>query len=153
MSKVYDAMMGLVVGDALGVPFEFKQRDTFHVTDMVGYGTHNQKPGTWSDDSSLALATLESLGRCGKINPEDIMKNFADWLYDASFTAHGEVFDVGRTTRQRKRLADADSSPCLRTAYEDAGVSGFSPDPRPRYFCSGVSVLSDGCGKASTGHG
>jgi len=98
MNKLYDAIMGLVVGDALGVPFEFKTRDTFRVTDMVGYGTHGQEPGTWSDDSSLALATLESIGRCKKIDPADIMKNFAYWLCDSCFTANGTVFDVGGTT-------------------------------------------------------
>ncbi len=98
MSKIYDAIMGLVVADALGVPYEFKTRDTYSVTDMTGYGTHNQEAGTWSDDSSLALATLESIGRLGKISPEDIMKNFERWLFDASFAAHDEVFDVGGTT-------------------------------------------------------
>ncbi len=46
MSKIYDGIMGLVVGDALGVPVEFKQRDTYEVTDMIGYGTYNQPPGT-----------------------------------------------------------------------------------------------------------
>ena len=61
MGKIYDAIMGLVVGDALGVPVEFKARDTFHVDDMIGYGTYNQPPGTWSDDSSLTLATMESV--------------------------------------------------------------------------------------------
>lgn len=51
MNKIYDAVMGLIVGDALGVPVEFKARDTFHVDDMIGYGTYNQPPGTWSDQS------------------------------------------------------------------------------------------------------
>ena len=75
MGKVYDAIMGLVVGDALGVPVEFKQRDTFTVTDMIGYGTYNQPPGTWSDDSSLTLATMESIIQFpeGEIIPEHIM--------------------------------------------------------------------------------
>ena len=41
MNKFYDGIMGLVVGDALGVPVEFKKRDTYKVTDMVGYGTYN----------------------------------------------------------------------------------------------------------------
>ena len=26
MSKLYDAILGLAIGDALGVPYEFKQR-------------------------------------------------------------------------------------------------------------------------------
>ena len=80
MSKVYDGIMGLVVGDALGVPFEFKKRDTFKATDMTGYGTYNQPPGTWSDDSSMTIATLKAL-TCGWVYLVPIMRNFTDWLY------------------------------------------------------------------------
>lgn len=98
MGKIYDAVMGLVVGDALGVPAEFKARDTFHVDDMIGYGTYNQPPGTWSDDSSLTLATMESIVRKGEIDPADIIRNFSRWLNYAEFTPYGEVFDVGSTT-------------------------------------------------------
>ena len=98
--KVYAGIMGLVVGDALGVPFEFKQRDTFKCEGMTGWGTYNQPPGTWSDDSSLTLATLESIGRVGRVDPEDIMKNFSEWYFYNEFTPYREVFDVGRTTRQ-----------------------------------------------------
>jgi ADP-ribosylglycohydrolase len=67
---------------------------------MTGFGTYNQPPGTWSDDSSMTLATVESLCRMGKIDPEDIMLNFAAWLFGAKFTPHRFVFDVGRTTRK-----------------------------------------------------
>lgn len=100
MSKFYNGIMGLVVGDALGVPVEFRKRDTYEVTDMIGFGTYNQKPGTWSDDSSLTLATVESMGRTGKVDPTDIMKNFLDWLEDGWFTPYGDVFDVGGATRR-----------------------------------------------------
>lgn len=51
------SIYGLAVGDALGVPYEFKFRGAFECTDMIGYGTHNQLEGTWSDDTSMALAT------------------------------------------------------------------------------------------------
>lgn len=100
MNKIYDGIMGLVVGDALGVPVEFKKRDTFHVTDMIGYGTYNQPPGTWSDDSSMTLATLESIGQFKRIDPLGIMNNFYAWLYYAEFTPYGKVFDVGGGTRR-----------------------------------------------------
>lgn len=36
--------MGLAVGDALGVPYEFRARGTFECTDMIGYGTHGSPP-------------------------------------------------------------------------------------------------------------
>lgn len=99
MSAIYNSVMGLVVGDAAGVPVEFSQRDDYNVTDMIGYGTYNQPPGTWSDDSSMTLATVESMARLGAISPRDIMNNFARWLYENEFTPYGEVFDIGYTTR------------------------------------------------------
>lgn len=106
MGKIYDGIMGLVVGDALGVPFEFKKRDTFKADKMTGHGTYNQPPGTWSDDSSLTLATLESIGRLGRVDPADIMENFHEWLYKSKFTPDERVFDVGATTKQAIRRYD-----------------------------------------------
>ena len=44
-----DGMMGLVVGDALGVPYEFRSREQMKAesaTDMIGYGTYNVPAGT-----------------------------------------------------------------------------------------------------------
>ena len=100
MGKVYDGIIGLVVGDALGVPYEFRQRDSFKAVGMRGFGSHNQPAGTWSDDSSLTIATLESFGRLGRIDLYDIMHNFASWLCRYDFTASGKVFDVGCTTQK-----------------------------------------------------
>lgn len=53
----YNILLGLAVGDALGVPVEFRSRHAIKsdpVTNMRGNGTHNQPAGTWSDDSSQA---------------------------------------------------------------------------------------------------
>jgi ADP-ribosylglycohydrolase len=108
---VKDALFGLVVGDALGVPVEFKSREELkknQVTDMFGYGTHNQPPGTWSDDSSLALCLAEELTKGFNLNT--ISDSFVRWLYEGYWTAHGEVFDVGNSTGTAlKRLKDGAS--------------------------------------------
>ena len=102
--KLYDAMFGLAIGDALGVPYEFKRRGTFVCQDMTGYGTHHQPEGTWSDDTSMALATLKSLkDRNGKVDLKDIRKNFLAWLNDSAFTANGELFDIGNATYRALR--------------------------------------------------
>ena len=98
-SKLYDAILGLAIGDALGVPYEFEQRGSFICSDMVGYGTHNQPEGTWSDDTSMTLATLDSLkNNNGIIVTEDICRRFNDWLLYGDYTVNGEVFDAGITT-------------------------------------------------------
>lgn len=100
MSNIYNGIMGLVVGDALGVPFEFKKRDTFKCTDMTGYGTYNQPPGTWSDDSSMTLATMSAIIKSGEIDLTAIMESFVSWYVYGEFTPYGKAFDIGNTTRR-----------------------------------------------------
>lgn len=91
--------MGLAVGDAMGLPYEFRSRGHFNCTEMIGYGTHGQPLGTWSDDTSMTLATLASLKKNSrKVVTDDIRDNFRDWLFNSKYTARGEVFDVGMTT-------------------------------------------------------
>jgi len=99
-NKVSDALLGLAVADALGVPVEFKTRkylQRFPVTTMMGYGTYNQPEGTWSDDSSLTFCLAESL--CNQYNITDIAEKFVRWVKKAYWTAHNELFDIGITTR------------------------------------------------------
>lgn len=93
------AIYGFAIGDALGVPFEFKKRGTFTCKEMTGHGTWNLESGTWSDDTSMTLATLDSIKEKGRIDIEDMRSRFCDWFYDAKYTANNEVFDVGNTTR------------------------------------------------------
>lgn len=112
-------IFGLVVADALGVPYEFKSRlfcQKNPMTDMIGFGTYDLEPGTWSDDSSLALATVDGLTHSLNLNEDkigeegsdldileiidyaDIMQKFCNWFYDKEYTPRGKVFDYGGTT-------------------------------------------------------
>ena len=95
--KLRDAIYGLAVGDALGVPFEFQNRGEFECTDMVGYGTHNQPEGTWSDDTSMTLATCMSIKNKGCVDLTDIRNQFEKWLFNNEYTPFNEVFDCGNT--------------------------------------------------------
>lgn len=96
---VHNALFGLAVGDALGVPVEFKSRAYLTqnpVEDMKGYGTHNQPTGTWSDDSSLTFCLAESLSYGYDL--QDISQKFLKWYNGNIWTPHGEVFDIGIAT-------------------------------------------------------
>ena len=101
MSKVVDAVIGHAIGDAMGVPTEFCIREKLlknPVTEMIGFGSHPVPEGSWSDDTSMTIATMDAIiNDDGKINLKDIMMNFYYWLKEAKFTPHGEVFDAGRT--------------------------------------------------------
>ena len=98
---IKDGIIGFAIGDALGVPVEFRNRKELEknpVTAMQGYGTYNLPKGTWSDDTSMSLATMDSIIQTGKININDIAKRFINWFRNAEYTATGKVFDIGRTT-------------------------------------------------------
>ena len=58
---IKDCVYGLAIGDALGVPFEFRPRDSFNATTMTSGGVWNQPIGTWSDDTSMTIATCDAL--------------------------------------------------------------------------------------------
>lgn len=97
--NVKSVILGHAIADALGVPVEFCDRsevDETPVTDMMGYGTYDYPEGSWSDDTSMSLCTLDSLSN-GFINYDEIMRNFIKWLNDNEYTPTGEAFDVGRT--------------------------------------------------------
>ena len=137
-------IFGLVVADALGVPYEFSSKEKCEgepMTDMIGYGTYNQPPGTWSDDSSMTLATVDGLTYSLRVNEDDlreegseidileiidyneIMKNFAAWFFKARFTPYDEVFDYGGTTADGIRNYKAGIEPisCGGTNPTDNG--------------------------------
>ncbi len=97
IKKVKAVMMGHTVADALGVPVEFMSRyelDRDPVRDMRGFGTHPVPAGCWSDDSSMAIATLDSLSG-GEVDFDDIMEKFCAWYFNGEYTPTGNRFDVG----------------------------------------------------------
>jgi ADP-ribosylglycohydrolase len=62
--RILGGLFGCAVGDALGVPVEFRDRASVQnnpVSTLRGHGTHGQPPGTWSDDTSLMLCLADSL--------------------------------------------------------------------------------------------
>jgi len=102
-SNIWNGIVGLCLGDALGVPVEFRSRVALSqqpVLGMTGFGTYNQPPGTWSDDSSLTFCLMESISECKEINLYDIADKFTKWLWEGYWTPYGEVFDVGIATKK-----------------------------------------------------
>lgn len=104
--KWLSGLMGLVVGDALGVPVQFMTREEIRtcaegpVVGMRGGGVYKMPAGTWSDDSSMALATTSSMCENWAVDPEDIMEQFVEWQDDGLYTPNGQTFDEGNTCRK-----------------------------------------------------
>ncbi len=100
-TALYTTTLGVAVADAYGVPYEFRSREQMKARpasdEMTGGGIHGMPVGTWSDDTSLTLASVDSIVRCGEINLTDMAQRFANWYDHAAYTADGDVFDIGGT--------------------------------------------------------
>ena len=98
-NRSIDILLGVAIGDALGVPVEFKTRAYLQknpVTNMIGFGTHKQPVGTWSDDSALTFCLTEALIEGYTI--ERSANYLLKWYTENYWTANGDVFDIGNTT-------------------------------------------------------
>jgi ADP-ribosylglycohydrolase len=101
VNTIENTFLGLALADALGVPVEFKSRTYLSenpVASMLEFGTHHQRAGTWSDDSSLTFCLAHSL-RNG-YDLKDIALKFIQWTYGDMWTPYGSVFDIGIQTRK-----------------------------------------------------
>jgi ADP-ribosylglycohydrolase len=107
--QITSLLLGIAAGDALGVPVEFRPRGSFRVRDMQGYGTHNQPPGTWSDDTSLALCLAGSLSRGFDLS--GIARNFVRWHNEGAFTVCDDVFDIGISTAKAVNRLKSGTAP------------------------------------------
>lgn len=99
---------GLLVGDAVGVPYEFAPRQRIPPLSEIDMNppvsflrSHmGIKIGTWSDDGAQALCLAASLLEKGRVDKHDILDRFARWFRDGYMAVDRDVFDVGLQTRQ-----------------------------------------------------
>jgi ADP-ribosyl-[dinitrogen reductase] hydrolase len=112
--RMIGGLVSAVLGDALGVPVEFDSRPRLQRNPVSGFrefGTHNQPKGTWSDDTSLLLCTLESL--VSGIDYKRTMDLFHDWYSKDHWTATGVLFDIGYTTKEALKKYESGCEPIL----------------------------------------
>lgn len=129
--RVEGAVWGLLIGDALGVPYEFNNPELIPAFEQIeftppaGFRRSHEgvAPGTWSDDGAQALCLLASLLHCNKLDPEDLMRRITNW-YDVGYMAvDNKVFDVGIQTSNA--LANfRNGAPAIEAGPSDSRYNG-----------------------------
>ena len=107
-NKIKGAIYGLLIGDALGVPYEFHSPENLPPPQRVAYAPPEGfkrshpgiPPGTWSDDGAQALCLLDSLITHGEFNLIDFSQRLQRWYFDGYMAVDNNVFDVGIQTRE-----------------------------------------------------
>jgi len=148
------AVWGHLVGDAVGVPYEFRRPDQIGAIEFGASGAHGQPPGTWSDDGALMLALLDSLLRqvapaghgagdapgreklpdsARQFDPQDQAARFVAWADLRNYTPDGDgLFDIGGTTaraldRLRKGIPAGEAGPTERDSNGNGSLMRILP--------------------------
>jgi ADP-ribosylglycohydrolase len=104
--RVTGGLVGLLVGDALGVPYEFHEADELPPVSEIEFEpplgfrrSHwGVPPGTWSDDGAHALCLLASLVECSRLDPDDLGRRLVNWYERGYMAVDAKVFDIGNQT-------------------------------------------------------
>lgn len=118
-NKVLGGIFGLIIGDAVGVPYEF-----YKAEELPEIGKINMIPpkefeksypevpyGTYSDDSAQFLCILDSYIQNDSFNIEDIADKISRWLNEGLWAVDNIVFDVGNQTLKAIREFKKGTSP------------------------------------------
>lgn len=116
--RIEGGLLGLLIGDALGVPYEFHPASQIPPRNQIEYAppagfqpAHRVPPGTWSDDGALALCLLASLLESGRLDPDDLARRFIRWYNEGYLAVDGDVFDVGIQTGDAIRAMERGVAP------------------------------------------
>ena len=103
--RLRGGIIGMLVGDALGVPYEFARSyeiPPLEAIEMVPpkgfHRAHLVPAGTWSDDGAQALCLLASLLECGHLDTHDLGQRFVAWYERGYMAVDNKVFDIGIQT-------------------------------------------------------
>jgi ADP-ribosyl-[dinitrogen reductase] hydrolase len=125
-ARLEGGLLGLLVGDAVGVPYEFMSAAALPALEKLGHGLptgfHRAHPGAppaaWSDDGAQALCLLSSLLDRGRLDPDDLVGRLVDWYQRGYMAVEAQVFDVGLQT-ERTLLAVAAGKPWSQAVRRD----------------------------------
>lgn len=126
-SRLRGAMYGLLIGDALGVPYEFSSAIDLPETCLIEmapppwfHRAHAGVPaGTWSDDGAQALHLLKVLldGETGL--EERFAAGLQAWYSAGELTPDGQVFDIGIQTQEALARLARGVPPSQSGPYEE----------------------------------
>lgn len=123
LTKIQGSLLGLAIGDAVGMAVEFMEKGSFApITDMLSGGAFGLEKGQWTDDTSMALCLADSLIACDGFDANDQMQRYLRWLELGENSSTGSCFDIGYTTR--KALLDYKATGKIYAGSTDPYSSG-----------------------------
>jgi ADP-ribosyl-[dinitrogen reductase] hydrolase len=152
LARYHGCLLGLAAGDALGTTLEFESPGSFEpLTDLVGGGPFNLKPGEWTDDTSMALCLAESLVEKRGFDPVHQLETYCRWWRDGHLSVKGYCFDIGNATHTALARFEQTREPfCGDTSPQSAGNGSLMRlAPAPLAFAHDATQAIDIAGESS----
>lgn len=104
--RIVGGLFGLLIGDALGVPYEFHPPEAIPPSELIDFtppsgfrrAHYGVPPGTWSDDGAQALILLDSLLANDGLDLRHFANGLRRWMLNGYFAVNSSVFDIGAQT-------------------------------------------------------
>lgn len=138
-------LWGLVVGDCLGSPIQFSEKDKHpYITEMVYCPVFDTPPGYWTDDSSMAFCIMESYVQSGTYCLSDIGKQFLNWYIDGFWSSLPEAFDIGGATHSAMQgLARGKLKNGTEESQGNGSIMRFAPSYIMNLGCENGDILNE----------
>lgn len=152
LDRYRGCLLGLAAGDALGTTLEFRSPGSFKpLTDIVGGGPFNLKPGEWTDDTSMALCLAESLVTKRDFDPIHQLETYVRWWRDGHLSVKGRCFDIGNATRSALARFEQNREPYCGDPSPHAAGNGslMRLAPAPLAFAGQPDVAITVAGQSS----
>lgn len=135
--KLLGGLYGLLIGDAVGVPYEFRRPADIpplaqiEMTPPAGYSRawKDIPVGTYSDDGAQALCLLEALSETEEpktLNVEALQGRLINWMNHGYMSVDSNTFDIGNQT-----------GASLRHRAAGMNIDGLNKDS----FCGNGSLM------------
>lgn len=150
------AILGLAIGDALGVPLEGKPPGSFTpITGLIGGGAFKLNPGQWTDDTTMALCLAESLIHSPEFDSANQMEHYLRWYKEGYLSSTGSCFSIGKTVRTALEYYSHTGQPYAGSEHPRAAGNGslmrLAPVPL-RYAANPSLAISLAADSSRTTH-
>jgi len=105
-SRFRGCLIGLAVGDALGMPLEGMRSSAIRskfgfIRDFMDAPWRMLRAGQWTDDTKMMLCHARSIAETGRVDAEDTARRFVEWFRSNDWRGMG-----GATYESIKRLLE-----------------------------------------------
>ncbi|HTM94658.1 MAG TPA: ADP-ribosylglycohydrolase family protein [Croceibacterium sp.] len=155
--RAVGAMLGLAVGEAIGMCTDGWPRGSFHeLSDMHGGSRFDLKAGEWAGNTASALALMESLTYRKQLDEVDFMDRLLEWRDDGVFSCTATCIGMDEATREALASYEVLRNPRAGDRHPDNLGCGSLVRVAPvaiRYWNNRLELLNAAERQSYTTHG